>query len=362
MKYPLKKLTLVIMSGTALGGLFSPAQAQSQAQIYGLLDVSTGSTQLAGAAKTAGVFNGSMTTSFWGIKTQEDLGGGWGALSQMESFLQVNNGSAGRSSADPYWARTSWVGLSNPWGVLQVGRAVTPGFLMAIKLNPFGSASALAPFIMHTYLPSATQPFMTSEGASDSAWSNSVAFTSTDMSGWRFTVQSALAQGGTTGKRNTAGLSYTHGAFYGGLVYEKMDQMSMNWGAPVAPLATAARPLITASSVQNIQAGASYDLGPAKLYAQNLKSRIDAASGAEARLNTSQLGTSVLAGPGRVLFSVAHTAQTQSAKASLARTTMSVGYDQWLSKRTDVYVALLRDRVTGINPGTSVLVGLRHTF
>ena len=36
MQYPLKKLTLGIITGTALGGLFSPAQAQSQAQIYGL--------------------------------------------------------------------------------------------------------------------------------------------------------------------------------------------------------------------------------------------------------------------------------------------------------------------------------------
>lgn len=362
MHHPLKKLTLGIITGTAIGGLCSPAQAQSQAQIYGLLDVSAGSTQLAGAAKTSGVFNGSMTTSFWGIKTQEDLGGGWGAASQMESFMQVNNGSAGRSTADAYWARTAWVGLTNPWGVLQVGRVVTPGFLMAINLNPFGSATGVGPFMMHTYISSVTQPFMTSEGASDSAWSNSVAFTSTPMQGWRFAVQSAFAQGGTTGKRNTAGLNYTNGGFYGGVVYEKMDQMSLSWGAPAAPLATAARPLIIASSVQNVQAGASYDFGPAKLFVQNLKSRIDTASGAEARLNTSQLGTSVVAGAGRVLFSVAHTGETQTAKTSLARTTVSMGYDHRLSKRTDVYVALLRDRVTGLNPGTSMVVGMRHTF
>jgi predicted porin len=357
-----KKITLGIIASTAIGGLSTSVQAQSQVQMYGLLDVSAGRLQLAGAGKTAGVFNGSMTTSYWGIKTQEDLGGGWGAATQMESFILVNSGAAGRSSADPYWARTSWVGLTSPWGVFQVGRATTPGFLLAISLNPFGSATNLGPYMMHTYMPSPTQPFLTSEGASDSAWANSLAFTSRPMQGWRFTVQSALAQGGNTGKRNTVGINYTNGGFYGGLVYEKMDQMNLSWGAPVAPLATAARPLITASSVQNIQSGASYDMGPAKLFAQNLKSNIDASNGAQARLNTSQLGTSVLAGAGRVLLSVAHTNETQTAKANQARTTVSMGYDLWLSKRTDVYVALLRDRVTGVNPGTSMLLGMRHNF
>lgn len=362
MQHLLKKLTLGIISGSTIGAWCSPAQAQTQAQIYGLVDLSAGSVQLAGASKTTGVYSGSMTTSYFGFKAQEDLGDGWAALSQLESFMRPDTGSAGRTSTDPFWARTAMVGLSNPWGTLTMGRVITPGFLMGVFLNPFGSGANLGPFMMHTYMPSPTQPFMTTRGGSDSGWSNSVAFTSRNLHGWRFTVQSALPEGGTTGRRNTASADYTSGAFYGGVVYEKMGQMSMSWGAPVPPLATAARPLITANNVQNIQTGFSYDFGPAKLFAQNLTSRIDPSSGAQAHLNTWQLGTSVVAGPGRVLFSVARTEQTQSGKANQDRTTASLGYDQRLSKRTDVYAVMLRDRVTGLSGGTSALVGIRHTF
>ena len=47
------------------------------------------------------------------------------------------------------------------------------------------------------------------------------------------------------------------------------------------------------------------------------------------------------------------------------RTTVSLGYDHFLSKRTDVYAVAMYDRVSMDIPnksGTSALVGIRHRF
>lgn len=53
------------------------AQAQSTVQLMGLADMYVGSMRMAGDAKsTSKVGNSGMTTSWWGIKGTEDLGGG----------------------------------------------------------------------------------------------------------------------------------------------------------------------------------------------------------------------------------------------------------------------------------------------
>lgn len=43
-------------------------------------------------------------------------------------------------------------------------------------------------------------------------------------------------------------------------------------------------------------------------------------------------------------------------------TTATVGYDYFLSKRTDLYVNVMHDRVTDLTSGTSVGLGMRHRF
>jgi predicted porin len=42
--------------------------------------------------------------------------------------------------------------------------------------------------------------------------------------------------------------------------------------------------------------------------------------------------------------------------------TFSVGYDHYLSKRTDVYVAAMHDKAEGLSAGKSYAVGIRHRF
>ena len=46
----------------------------------------------------------------------------------------------------------------------------------------------------------------------------------------------------------------------------------------------------------------------------------------------------------------------------MTRTTTSVGYDYYLSKRTDLYAVVMNDRFTGNASGNSYGVGIRHRF
>ena len=73
------------------------AQAQSAVTLYGLTDVFAGSLKPSGApAHTAAIQNGGMTTSYFGLRGREDLGGGLGVFFALESYLRVDQGASGR--------------------------------------------------------------------------------------------------------------------------------------------------------------------------------------------------------------------------------------------------------------------------
>lgn len=48
--------------------------------------------------------------------------------------------------------------------------------------------------------------------------------------------------------------------------------------------------------------------------------------------------------------------------ADSRRTTGAVGYDYFLSKRTDLYAVYLADKLTGFARAGNVALGMRHRF
>ena len=58
-------------------------------------------------------------------------------------------------------------------------------------------------------------------------------------------------------------------------------------------------------------------------------------------------------------------AQTKIEKpttSDIKRNTAAIGYDYFLSKRTDVYAIYLYDKLTSYSVGNSYALGIRHTF
>ncbi|MNT92501.1 Outer membrane porin protein precursor [compost metagenome] len=62
---------------------------------------------------------------------------------------------------------------------------------------------------------------------------------------------------------------------------------------------------------------------------------------------------------GKVLASWARTEMTAT---DVSRKTFTLGYDHFLSKRTDVYAMLMNDRITARTTGNSFGLGVRHRF
>lgn len=94
----------------------SGAMAQSSVTFYGRMDASVGSTKLNGTS-TSQLYSGNLTSSRWGIRGSEDLGGGLKAMFQLEAAIDADVG------ATTPFSRQSWVGLGGGFGTARFGKA-----------------------------------------------------------------------------------------------------------------------------------------------------------------------------------------------------------------------------------------------
>lgn len=114
MKHSLIALAALACAGSAL--------AQSSATLYGRIDIGIGSEKINGASATQ-VFSGQLSTSRFGLRGSEDLGGGLKANFNLEASLASDTGAVG--SAAGFFDRQSWVGLSSGFGSFKAGRSDT---------------------------------------------------------------------------------------------------------------------------------------------------------------------------------------------------------------------------------------------
>ncbi len=110
--------------------------------LYGIVDLGArhGSgltaTNAAASASTDSLGSGINTTSRWGLRGTEDLGGGAKALFQLESGLNADTGAP--ANASKYFDRASWVGLQGGWGTLALGRQTTTLADAISPVDPLG--------------------------------------------------------------------------------------------------------------------------------------------------------------------------------------------------------------------------------
>lgn len=314
----------------AIAALAGAAQAQGSVTLYGLMDLSVGRFQAPGAAATKGVESGSMTTSFFGLKGNEDLGGGLGAVFAIESFLRGDTGAAGRFNADAFWARSAYVGLSSgSLGTLTLGRNTTSLFVQTLLFNAFGDSFGFSPAIRHT--------FTSGTVTGDTGWSDSLKYTSPKFGGLSVTAHlAANDEGGDSGRNGGFSALYFGGPFAAGFAYQKVRKG-------------------TADDTTSWQLGGSYALGTAKLFAQYGTADNDT-TGNDFKITG--VGASIGIGTGAALLQWGRI----SPGAGADRTTFSLGYDYNLSRRSDVYAVFMSDKISGLDTGSSVAVGLRHRF
>jgi len=342
-----------VIAGLLAGA--STAFAQSSVQLYGQVDEWVGAQKFPDGQRSWQVSGGGMSTSYWGLKGSEDMGGGYKAIFALEGFFLAQNGQYGRFTGDTMFSRNAYVGVESPYGTVTAGRLTTNLFVSTILFNPFIDSYVFSPMVYHVYLGLGTFPtYTTDQGVvGDSGWNNAVQYSTPNFNGLSGNLMYAL--GNTAGengaKKYSAQFLYFHGAFAATGVYQYV-----NFNSAPGDLDS----LVAGMKSQGVgQIGLSYDLKYVKFYGQYMYTKNDQVISGW-HVNTAQGGVSVPAGPGNVMASYAYSRDTGGLDQT--RQTAAIGYDYPLSKRTDVYAAYLYDHISNQSSGDTFGVGIRAKF
>lgn len=338
-----------LLLGAALFG--EGAHAQSSVQLYGTIDAFVGYKKPMSGRSSVLAGNGGMTASFFGMRGSEDLGGGTKVIFDLESYFNVQNGTMGRTGFpnDGLFSRNAYVGMTGRYGTATVGLIPPLLWFSTITFNPFWNSFVFSPMVLHSYVGVNGQGVFGNAGE----WWNAVYYASPSVGGFVGRAMYTFGNDpGHLGQNKWSGeVSYNNGGFATAVVYQRI-KYSLNAGDLNTVL-----PGLTTQSVVNV--GASYDIGFVKLYGQ-YQHVWDAISSGNVGIDTGQLGFAIPVGAGRILGSDAYS--KSSGNSSVYRNTWALSYDYSLSKRTDLYAAVLSDRASRMSTGTTIGGGIRTSF
>ncbi len=343
--------------------MWGGAWAQSSVVLSGLVDAYVGSVQPSGSKRVSAVNSSGMSTSWWGLEGREDLGQGLKAEFKLGSYLRNDTGTPGRFNGnETFFSRNAFVGLSGGFGTVHLGRDGAPNFLPAALFNAFGDSFTFSPLILHGNVPLYNGTGWESINAGDTGWSNQIRYTSPNMGGLTLNAHYQLGEVSSDNGKHNKGASflYLNGRYgLGGFIHRvRMDN----------PLA---------GTLGNVKLGFSQQdawmlsgkagFGSVNVYAnyEQTKNENQAGASGKAESKTWGLSADYAVGQGKLLAALATSRWTGSAGVALAgtrRTTLSLGYDHQLSKRTDLYAVYMNDKITGFERGNSFAVGVRHRF
>lgn len=117
----------------------SPAIAQSNVTIYGIIDsgvaYTTNANNAGGSVAKMSSIAGSVPSRI-GFRGTEDLGGGLSAIFNLETGFGPDNGSLGQGNR--LFGRLAFVGLKSSYGTLTVGRINNMSYIATAKADVLG--------------------------------------------------------------------------------------------------------------------------------------------------------------------------------------------------------------------------------
>ncbi|MFL9924288.1 porin [Herbaspirillum lusitanum] len=359
----MKKTRLALALASCL--MAGSAMAQSSVTVSGLVDAFAGSLKNSGdTGSKASVGSGGLTTSWIGFKGVEDLGGGLKAEFALTSFFQTDTGASGRFSGDNLFSRDANIALSGSYGRFMMGRGLAPSFLPTVLFNPFGDSFTFSPLVLHVYTPSGNFGARTwaQANAADSGWSNEIIYTTPKFGGLQANLHYQFGEvAGQTGKKNIgANVLYFNGGLALTGLYFDAQASNPNSGAAVID---ATAPISSVTRQKTAMVGATYDFQVVKLYGTYQISKDTTAGTPEMKDKLASVGISAPIGNGSLLVGYANTKRSGSLIGNdVSRNTTSVGYDYFLSKRTDLYAIVMSDKVTTFGRSNGFGLGIRHRF
>jgi GBP family porin len=334
-------------SAAMLSGWHVSAYAQSSVTLYGLISVGVGYVSNAGGKSQVSLMNGPDQLPRWGLKGNEDLGGGTSAIFTLENGFSITNGTLGQGGK--MFGRQAYVGLSNDrYGTFTLGRQYDD---MTKQLWWSESAVLFAAF--------GARPGDTDNVFNTLRFNNAIRYESPSLNGLTFGGMYAFSN--STQFANNSGWSfggnYANGPLKLGVAMTQynrpasstnpsaaIDNTSYGYTSPfVISLAGAA-----VQTQWTVGAAATYDLGflSASLgysnvlfnYLDNSGQRVQ---NAEVTL-THKFTPAWLIGIGYI-----YTTGDYSAGRQVHYNQVNLGTDYFLSKRTDLFLAAIGQRAGG---------------
>jgi predicted porin len=376
------KKTLIALA--ALSAIAGAAQAQSSVTLYGVVDAYFGQKTTinapagllsAGAASdlTQTVVGGSgLSSSRWGMKGAEDLGGGLKAVFTLEGGFNIdtgglanNGGSTVANSTTILFGRTASVGVTGNFGAVTLGRQYS-------AFDDFYSP------VNNTY---DSNTFATTHALSNAVGlveysnrvNNSIKYVSPVIGGFSGAIVYGLGEDKTTAtaasKSTSLHVKYANGPLLVGYAYQRENDAAaagaLFTNFTGVPAVSAATTVAVVRSYNLI--GASYDFGVAKVVGSYNKAKNDAAT--ERKDTDYQFGVSVPFGAAAVALGYAKS-KSESADVTRNGSGYSLVGTYDLSKRTTAYAgyyALKADQDANAAANSEYQskvfgLGVRHSF
>jgi predicted porin len=369
------KKSLITLAVLGLGTAATAAQAQSSVTLYGLIDagvtyVNSTKTATGGhslIAQQDGATAG-LSGSRWGMRGNEDLGGGLAAIFVLEGGFSYNTGASGQGG--DLFGRQAFVGLSSTqFGTVTLGRQYDTGVDLLQPLAAYGTWGNLT----------------SHAGDIDNIGNlnrinNAVKYVSPTYAGLKFTGMYSF--GGVAGDTShnevySLGAAYAMGPvkLAADYLYAKdpnsgffaMNPGASTTGSNFGGTHLAYSGFSTAGGEQIIAAGGNYVFGPATLgliYSNirfnNLGTVANAGTnafhtGADASFNDVEANVKYAITPSIIAgFSYNFTkgnsiTTTSGIETGATYNQFNLGVDYLLSKRTDVYLLGIYQHASGID-------------
>ncbi|SOY44486.1 porin [Cupriavidus taiwanensis] len=229
----------------------APAMAQSSVTLYGILDEGLNYTSNVGGRNQFALESGFPHGSRWGLKGTEDLGGGLKALFQLESGFFVDNGRSAQGGL--LFGRQAYVGVSSD----RLG-AVTAGRQYDSTVDFLSQTSAAGSWGGYMF----GHPYDNDNMVYSFRVNNTLKYTSPTLGGLKFGGTYSFSDDANFAKNRqfSFGTQYTNGGLLLAAAYLQADNPSATaYGA----INNGGDQNFLGSKLKIFGAGATYTVGPA---------------------------------------------------------------------------------------------------
>lgn len=345
------------------------AQAQqSPIEMYGQLGIGLNARTGISTVPTTDLSDNQLAVSFLGFRGNEDLGGGMKALYRLEMTVAADAGTAGATVAgnSKLFNRQSYFGLNfgSP-GTLTLGRQFHAAIFRVVStLDPQNAAGALPVTPIGLF---GINRFV----GNDTRVDNSIKYHVAGPAGVEGSVSYGLGENVST-KSYSVELAQLTSAY-------QIAAWMVNYSAPTVIAGTGYRPAYLTWGF-----GGQAPVGPVKLYANFLRSKLDATVAGRGTQDNKVTTLGVAWAPAATTFKLIYTHDQGSTLNGVAgrdgtKKTLVASAEYYLSKRTSIYGAVYENRFAdgylretvnlaalGRDPTSDAVrgisIGMRHRF